>query len=108
MVPSGAPRCVRPADSATDVGSVLAAGVEIAAAVIIGLAAVEAVWRALPLFLRRGLRQKVKVDARPSLGRWLALGLEFALAADILRTAVAPTWRDIGQPAAISPCSVPA
>lgn len=80
----------------------LAAGVEIAAAVIIGLAAVEAVWKALPLFLRRGLPQKVKVDVRLSLGRWLALGLEFALAADILRTAVAPTWRDIGQLAAIA------
>jgi uncharacterized membrane protein len=78
----------------------LAAGVEIAAAVIIGLAAAEAVWKALPLFLRRGLSQGIKVEVRLSLGRWLALGLEFALAADILRTAVAPTWRDIGQFAA--------
>jgi hypothetical protein len=33
----------------------LAGGVEIAAAVIIGLAAAEAVWKASPLFLRRGL-----------------------------------------------------
>jgi uncharacterized membrane protein len=80
----------------------LAGGVEIAAAVIIGLAAAEAVWKALPLFLRRGLRQDIKVEVRLSLGRWLALGLEFALAADILRTAVAPTWRDIGQLAAIA------
>ena len=69
----------------------LAGGVEIAAAVIIGLAAAEAVWKALPLFLRRGLPQDIKVEVRLSLGRWLALGLEFALAADILRTAVAPT-----------------
>ena len=80
----------------------LAGGVEIAAAVIIGLAAAEAVWKALPLFLRRGLPQDIKVEIRLSLGRWLALGLEFALAADILRTAVAPTWRDIGQLAAIA------
>jgi uncharacterized membrane protein len=29
------------------------------------------------------------------------LALEFDLAADILRTAVAPTWNDIGQLAAI-------
>ena len=35
----------------------LAGGVEIAAAVIIGLAAAEAVWKALPLFLWRGLPQ---------------------------------------------------
>jgi hypothetical protein len=31
----------------------LAGGVELAAAAIIGLAAVEAVWNALPLFLQR-------------------------------------------------------
>lgn len=80
----------------------LAAGVEVAAALIIGLAALEAVWRALPLFLRRGMAQEVKVEVRLSLGRWLALGLEFALAADILRTAVAPSWKDIGQLAAIA------
>jgi uncharacterized membrane protein len=80
----------------------LAAGVELAAAAIIGLAAVEAVWHALPLFVRRGLSQELKVQVRLALGRWLALGLEFALAADILRTAVAPTWRDIGQLAAIA------
>jgi uncharacterized membrane protein len=39
---------------------------------------------------------------RLALGRWLALGLEFALAADILRTAIAPTWHDVGQLAAIA------
>ncbi len=80
----------------------LAAGIEVAAAIIIGLAAVEALLNALPLFLRRGSPQELKVEARLSLGRWLALGLEFALAADILRTAVAPTWQDIGQLAAIA------
>ena len=34
-------------------------------------------------------------------GAWLLLGLEFALAADIIRTAISPTWSDIGQLAAI-------
>ena len=34
-------------------------------------------------------------------GVWLLLGLEFELAADIVRTAIAPTWTDIGQLAAI-------
>src|SRR5438105_1447441 len=80
----------------------LAAGIEIAAGVIIGLAAVEAFLKAMPLFVRQSLPQQLKVEVRLSLGRWLALGLEFALAADILRTAVAPTWRDIGQLAAIA------
>ena len=63
-------------------------GVEAAAAIVIGLAALEAIVRALPLFLRRDIPQQAKVDIRLALGRWLALGLEFALAADILRTAL--------------------
>ena len=36
---------------------------------------------------------------------WLLLGLEFELAADVIRTAIAPTWLDIGQLAS-SPQSV--
>ncbi len=33
---------------------------------------------------------------------WILLALEFALAADLLRTAVAPTWDDIGKLAVIA------
>jgi uncharacterized membrane protein len=80
----------------------LAIAVEVAAALVIGIAAVEALWKALPLFLRSEAAQQAKVEVRLGLGRWLALGLEFALAADILRTAIAPTWREIGQLAAIA------
>lgn len=35
-------------------------------------------------------------------GIWLLLGLEFELAADIVRTAIAPSWTDIGQLGAIA------
>jgi uncharacterized membrane protein len=42
------------------------------------------------------------VRVRLDLGRFLALGLEFQLASDLLRTAVAPTFREIGQLAAIA------
>lgn len=80
----------------------LAIAVEIAAAAIIALAVAEALLRAAPLFVHRNARQEAKVDLRLALGRWLAVGLEFALAADILRTAIAPTWNDIGQLAAIA------
>ena len=81
--------------------SQLADYVEIAAAVIIGLAAVEASLRALWVFTRRHLLPEAKEDVRLRLGRWLAVALEFELAADILRTAIAPTWTQIGQLAAI-------
>lgn len=37
-----------------------------------------------------------------SFGVWLLLGLEFELAADIVRTAIAPSWTDIGQLGAIA------
>jgi uncharacterized membrane protein len=39
---------------------------------------------------------------RLTLGRFLTLGLEFQLAGDILRTAIAPTFTEIGQLAAIA------
>jgi hypothetical protein len=44
----------------------------------------------------------VALQIRLGFGMSLALGLEFLLAADILRTAVAPTWEEIGQLAAIA------
>jgi uncharacterized membrane protein len=33
---------------------------------------------------------------------WILLALEFALAADLVRTAIAPSWEDIGKLAAIA------
>jgi uncharacterized membrane protein len=33
---------------------------------------------------------------------WILLALEFALAADIVRTAIAPTWSDVGKLAVIA------
>ena len=82
----------------------LVMGVEGAAAFVIGLAAFRAVIQALSTFLGRtnGRGGEVRDHSRFDLGRWLALGLEFELAADILRTAVAPTWNEIGQLAAIA------
>ena len=86
----------------------LAAGTEAAAALIIGLAAIEGAMRALWLFVpgvshrdEGGPLSDKKEEVRLRLGRWLAVALEFELAADILRTAVAPTWNEIGQLAAI-------
>jgi uncharacterized membrane protein len=80
----------------------LSRGIELAAAVIIGIAAVEATIKALLLFIRRGAPPAAKNEVRLTLGRWLAVGLEFELAADILRTAITPTWTDIEQLAAIA------
>jgi uncharacterized membrane protein len=75
----------------------LATGVEICAAIIIGIAAIEAIIAALFVFISRNSPPEAKEDVRLRLGRWLAVALEFGLAADILRTAVAPSWTEIGQ-----------
>lgn len=80
----------------------LASGIEAAAAVVIGVAALEGIVRSLVLFVvRSASEQEAKEQIRLRLGRWLAVALEFELAADILRTAIAPTWNEIGQLAAI-------
>lgn len=42
------------------------------------------------------------VPVRLDLGRFLALGLEFQLASDILRTAIAPTFRELGELATVA------
>lgn len=81
----------------------LASGIEAASAVVIGLAALEAILRSYALFFQRGLQlaPDKKEEIRLRLGRWLAVALEFEVAADILRTAIAPSWTEIGKLAAI-------
>lgn len=61
-------------------------------------------WAALR-FVVDGLRLRdatVFTRIRLTLGRFLVLGLEFQLAADILRTALSPTFAQIGQLAAVA------
>jgi uncharacterized membrane protein len=80
----------------------LADGVEAFAALIIALGALQATGQGLRLFFVRPPEpEERKTEVRLKLGRWLSLALEFELAADILRTAIAPTWDEIGKLAAI-------
>lgn len=80
----------------------LSNGVEACAALIIAVGALQATWQALKLFFARPAQpEQAKTDVRLRLGRWLSLALEFELAADILRTAIAPSWDEIGKLAAI-------
>ncbi len=70
----------------------LATGVEVSAALIIGIAAIEAFIATILVFFQRQSPPEAKEKLRLRLGRWLAVALEFGLAADILRTAVTPSW----------------
>ena len=49
-----------------------------------------------------GTNQTARREIFVGFAGWIILALEFALAADIARTAIAPTWNDIGQLAAIA------
>jgi len=88
-------------DALKRMAETIAAGLEVGAALIIAYGALEALYGAARAIVERrsktGLRKTIWVP----FGVWLLLGLEFALAADIVRTAIAPTWTDIGQLAAI-------
>ena len=74
-----------------------------AAALIIIIGTLQAIW----IYFRRALFSSTEsycreiTQSRIQLGHSLSLGLEFLIGADILKTAVAPTWQDIGQLAAI-------
>jgi uncharacterized membrane protein len=83
------------------VADILVSVVEIAGA---GVIAIGAIWAA-SRFVWDGLRHRtaaVFTTVRLSLGRFLTLGLEFQLAADILRTAIAPSFTQLGQLAAVA------
>lgn len=82
--------------------SVLALILEATAMLIIALGGLETAARTIWPWLRRRATHGARRLAWLNFARWLVLGLEFTLAADILRTAIAPTWNDIGKLGAIA------
>ncbi len=91
-----------------EITSITSLVVEGIAALIVAFAVIEAVVRLLASLPRHSgnatsrVAHEAKENIRLRLGRWLALALELLLGADILRTAVAPTWSEIGQLGAIA------
>lgn len=80
----------------------LARWIEAGAALVIALASLRALGRFFIAIVTDRSLMVPKEEIRLSLGRSLALALELELGADILKTAVAPTWNDIGLLAAIA------
>jgi uncharacterized membrane protein len=79
----------------------VALSIEAVAALVIAYGTVEALaGLATELFKWTTPKRRRDVWARFSV--WLLLGLEFELAADIIRTAISPSWTDIGQLASIA------
>jgi uncharacterized membrane protein len=72
---------------------------EIAAALIIGIALITLITRYILFnYLKRQQPQRI----RTGFGSAVSLALELLLGADVLATAIAPSWNDIGQLAAIA------
>jgi uncharacterized membrane protein len=79
----------------------VALALEILTVLAIAFGAAEAVWALARSLLRKphvaGLR-----DAWLRFASWILIALEFALGADLVRTAIAPSWDDIGKLGAIA------
>jgi len=75
--------------------------IESVGAIVIFVGAAIAFVRFLVVAVRTRRAERF-LEVRLDLGRFLALGLEFQLAGDILRSAIAPTFSEIGQLAAVA------
>jgi len=85
-----------------DFVSFVALGLEAGAGLIIGIGAIKALYRLVrPAFSLEGMTD-VKKGVWIRFATWLVLGLEFELGADVLRTAISPSWTEIGQLGAIA------
>jgi uncharacterized membrane protein len=89
-------------DIIKNIASTAALAIEGAAAVLIIISAAKTFYRCLLLLAVKNESMMDKRHVWLHFGRWLVLGLEFELAADILRTAVAPTWSELGQLATVA------
>jgi uncharacterized membrane protein len=87
-------------DNLRDIVDVLVLIVEAIGAAIIFVGAILAFLRFGTQILKRSATEFL--TSRLFLARFLALGIEFQLAADILRTAVSPSFEQIGKLAAIA------
>ncbi len=82
------------------VASALKLIAEISSVVVIGLGLGVAVYFFLRTIILKQRRHYIKL--RLVFGRFLVVALEFQLAADIIGTAIAPSWEQIAQLAAIA------
>jgi len=72
------------------------------AALIIGYGALEALWGAAASLSPKGRKPGTRKAIWLRFAMWLLLALEFELGADIVRSAISPTWNEIGQLSAIA------
>jgi uncharacterized membrane protein len=79
----------------------LSSFVEILAAIVIGIALLQFLYRYVTNVFKPNI-ETTNQNIRIQFGSSLTVALELLLGADILATAIAPTWDDIGKLAAIA------
>jgi uncharacterized membrane protein len=72
------------------------------AVAVVAFGAVDGFVRLLGLVARPSAPHGARKEIWRRFGTWLLLGLEFELAADIIGSVLSPTWKDIGELAAIA------
>lgn len=84
------------------IASIAALSLELTVVLVVLFGAGEAVLRVVVriVWRRPGTWSRRAIWLR--FATWILLALEFALGADIIRTAIAPTWDDIGKLASIA------
>ncbi|WP_036504056.1 DUF1622 domain-containing protein [Novosphingobium sp. AP12] len=82
--------------------STTALGLELIVVLTVLIGAAETSLRLVLHFTRGSGAPWSRREAWMGFARWILLALEFALGADIIRTAIAPSWDDIGKLAAIA------
>ena len=83
--------------------SYVALAAELCSVLCIAIGMVETLIQATVVIgSRRAMLRHVRREVWTKFAMWIVLALEFALAADIVRTAIAPSWDDIGRLGAIA------
>ncbi|MGB0963211.1 MAG: DUF1622 domain-containing protein [Mycobacterium sp.] len=91
---------ILPESALRDMVDLMVRLIEACGAIVIMIGAIVAIVKFAVALAHRNINQFSAV--RLSLARFLVLGLEFQLAADVLRTAISPSFEEIGKLAAIA------
>ena len=85
-----------------EIAAAVALAVEAAVVLIVAIGAAEAMYKTVQLVFHGGLSNEGRREIWLRFAIWILLALEFALASDIIRTAIAPSWDDVGKLGAIA------
>jgi uncharacterized membrane protein len=85
-----------------ELAGAVALAIEAAVVLVVAIGAAEAMYNTGKLVLGGKLSNEGRRDIWLRFAIWILLALEFALASDIIRTAIAPSWDDVGKLGAIA------